>query len=152
VSATDEFRYDPGDGPRDRTLRVGDREREAVAETLRKGHLEGRLDTDEFQVRLERCMAAKTYAELDDLIADFPREAGARRRPGRAGGPRRPPFVLLLLPLAVIAAVVAVGGHVAWLAFPLLFFFVVRPLAWRAWGGGPGRGWRACGPRSTTRV
>ena len=151
MSAADEYRYDPGDGPRDRSLRVGDREREAVGETLRKGHLEGRLDSEEFQDRLERCMAAKTYADLDGLIADFPREAGERRRSGRERSPRRPPFVLLLFPLALIAAVAAVGGHVAWLALPLLFFFVVRPLAWRAWRGA-GRGSWACGPRRTTRV
>ena len=152
MSPADEYRYDPGDGPRDRTLRVGDKEREAVGETLRKRHLEGRLDTEEFQARLERCMAAKTYADLDDLVADFPRETNERRRAGRARSPRRPPFVLPLFPLALIAAVVAVGGHVAWLAVPLLFFFVVRPLAWRAWGGGFARGPWACGPRRTTRI
>jgi hypothetical protein len=152
VSAADEYRYDPGDGPRDRSLRVGDRERDAVGETLRKGHLEGRLDAEEFQARLERCMAAKTFADLDALVADLPREGGERRRPGRARSPRRPPFVLLLFPLALIAAVAAVGGHVAWLAVPLLFLFVVRPIAWRAWGGGPGRGSWACGPRGTTRI
>jgi hypothetical protein len=57
---------------------------------------------------------------------------------------------LLLLPLVPIVAL-AFGGHVAWLALPLFFFLVVRPLVWRGWGGGSSRGW-GCGPRRTTRV
>jgi Domain of unknown function (DUF1707) len=150
VSASNEYRYDPGDGPRDRSLRVGDKERDVVSEILRRHHLEGRLDTDEFQARLEHCLAAKTFAELDALIADFPREEGRRRGAGQRRR-RRPPLPLLFLPLALIAVIV-VGGHFAWLVFPLFFLFVLRPLLWHAWGGGYGRGMWACGPRRTTRA
>ena len=127
MSAAHDYRY--GAGPRDRSLRVGDNERDAVSETLRRRHLEGRLDADEFQARLERCLAAKTYAQLDELVADLPRGGAESRRSWRLW-----PLPLLLLPLALIAAI-AVGGHVAWLAVPLIFFFVVRPFAW------------GCGPR-----
>jgi hypothetical protein len=152
VSASNDYRYDPGDGPRDRSLRVGDKERDAVGEILRKHHLEGRLDTDELQARLERCLAAKTYAELDALIADFPREEARRRVAGQARRLRPWPLAFPFLPLALIAAIV-VGGHFVWLAFPLFFFFVVRPLLWGTWwGGGYGRGMWAGGPRRTTRV
>jgi hypothetical protein len=149
VSASNDYRYDPGDGPRDRSLRVGDKERDAVSDILRQGHLEGRLNTDELQARLERCMAAKTYAELDVLMADFPRVAGERR----AGQPWgwRPWPAFLILPLALIAAI-TVGGHLAWLAVPLFFFFVMRPFVWRASGSGYARGSWACGSRRTTRV
>jgi len=137
VSASIDQRYDPGDSPRDRSLRVGDKERDAVGEILRQRHLEGRLDADEFQARLERCLTAKTYAELDELIADFPREEEERRvgQPWR----RRPwPFVPVL-PLALVAAIVF-GAHGAWPVFPLFLFFclfVVRPLRWH---GGYRRG------------
>jgi Domain of unknown function (DUF1707) len=58
------------------------------AAILRQQHLEGRLNTDELRARLERCMAAKTYAELDALIADFPRQRRTDdppRSPGRCG-------------------------------------------------------------------
>ena len=151
MSAPNDYRYDPGDSPRDRSLRVGDKERDSVGEILRQGHLEGRLDTDEFQARLERCMAAKTYAELDELIADFPRQEAERRRPGQGWGWRAWPLAFPLLPLVLIAAIVA-GGHFAWLAVPLIFFFVVRPLVWRARRGGYPGGWWACGPRRTTRA
>jgi hypothetical protein len=136
VSASIDHRYDPSGSPRDRSLRVGDRERDAVGEILRERHLEGRLDTDEFQARLERCLTAKTYAELDELIADFPREEEERR----VGQPRRRtpwPFVPFL-PLALVAAIV-IGAHGVWPVFPvfLFFLFVVRPLRWH---GGYRRG------------
>jgi hypothetical protein len=39
-----------------------------------QAHVAGRLDSREFQERLERCLEAKTYAELDELVADFPGE------------------------------------------------------------------------------
>jgi hypothetical protein len=151
VKATNDYRYTTQDTPKDRSLRVGDKERDAVAEVLRQQHTEGRLDTDEFEARLERCMAAKTYAQLDELLADFPpdRENRARQRPFPTR--RIWPPVFLLLPVALIAAI-AFGGHVAWLAFPLIFFFVVRPLIWRSSGGGYWRAGWACRPRSTRRI
>jgi hypothetical protein len=132
-------RYDGRTGPRDRSLRVGDKEREAVAEILQQHHVDGRLDADEFQARLERSMRAKTYADLDALVADFPRDEPE----GRAAGRRPWPRPLLLLPVAVALAIFA-GAHVAWLIVPLVFFFVVRPLLWGgAWGCGPRRSWRS---------
>jgi hypothetical protein len=119
-------------------------ERDAVSEILRQAHLEGRIDNDEFQERVERCLTAKTYAELDALIADLPREWAGERWAARHAGWRPWPVPFMLLPLALIVAI-AVGSHVAWLAIPLFFFFVVRPLAWRA------QGWSR-GPRRSTRL
>ena len=101
--------YDRRRGPRDRQFRVGDREREVVAEILRQHHVEGRLDADEFQERLELCLAAKTYRDLDRLIDDLP---GDETEPGRLGQAWRLPFwrivppPLALIPLAVVAAIV----------------------------------------------
>ena len=155
MSTEKENGYDRRRGPRDRQFRVGDREREVVAEILRQHHVEGRLDADEFQERLERCLAAKTYRDLDRLIDDLP---GDETEPGRLGQAWRLPFwrivplPLALIPLAVIAAIVLSGGHLVWLAFPLLFFFLLRPLVWRSWGRGYGLGFWGCGPRSTTRT
>jgi hypothetical protein len=154
MSTGTEDGYDRRGGPRDRTLRVGDREREAVAEILRRHHLEGRLNADEFQERIERCLAAKSYRDLDQLIDDFPNHETDRDRLGRdVRWPiwRVMPLPLALIPLAVIAAIVLSGGRLVWLVFPLLFF-MLRPLGWqsrrRRYGFGP---W-ACGPRSTTRT
>jgi hypothetical protein len=132
MATANDTRYDPRKGPRDRRLRVGDAEREAVAEILRRGHVDGRLDPSEFQERLERCLTAKTYAELDALVSDFPRDdVDERRRVRRAWGRR--PWPLPLLPLFLLAVAVFVShGHVLWLALPLLFFFLVR----RSWSRG----------------
>jgi Domain of unknown function (DUF1707) len=132
--------YDRHSGPRDRSLRVGDAEREAVSEILRREHVRGRLDADEFQERLDRSLTAKTYADLDALVADLPPEGRPRRRRAFAPTPRLWP--LGIVPLVLIAVVLASGGHLLWLAFPIFALFVVRPLVWRAWG----RGYRGYGP------
>jgi len=164
----------PRHTPRDRGLRASDHDRDAVGDVLRRQHVAGRLDTDEFEERYVSCLQAKTYAELDQLIADLPTEAepafaggpapafgrdsGHRTGhagPWRAGG--RPWRVPVFAWLAVLVAVALLsGGHLFWVAFPL-FFFVVRPLLWRSarpgGGGGPGQwGCRSgfAGPGTTT--
>lgn len=63
--------------PRDRSLRASDNDRSAVGEILRKAHVEGRLDSDEFADRYGRCLEAKTYVELDGLLTDLPVRSGA---------------------------------------------------------------------------
>ena len=52
--------------------RAGDAEREQVAEKLRVAAGEGRVDLAELEDRLERAYRAKTYSELDALLADLP--------------------------------------------------------------------------------
>lgn len=54
--------------------RAGDHDREAVAERLRTAAGEGRIDLAELGERLEQAYAAKTYAELDQLVADLPKD------------------------------------------------------------------------------
>jgi hypothetical protein len=119
--------------PRDPGLRAGDPDRDAVADVLRDQHLAGRLDTDELQERLDRCYAAKTYGELEELVDDLPGTEPARplRRPWRWPA-------IALLPV-VIAAIVLSRGQLLWLAIPV-FFFLGRPLIWRSAGRGAGWG------------
>jgi hypothetical protein len=57
---------DPGD------LRASDADREQVAERLRIALDEGRLNLHEYDDRLRDAFAAKTYAELNALLADLP--------------------------------------------------------------------------------
>ncbi|WP_232521171.1 DUF1707 domain-containing protein [Micromonospora phaseoli] len=68
-------------------MRAADSDRQAVAERLRVALDEGRLDLHEYDERLQRAYAARTYAELDDLVADLPAPAGAVAVPGQAGAP-----------------------------------------------------------------
>jgi hypothetical protein len=154
MPAENEYMYDQRRGPRDRGLRVGDREREAVAEILRRQHVEGRLDFAELNDRLERCLSAKTYRELDQLVADFPAPVAERRRSDWVWPRPRWPMAAVLPAVFALAALIAANvlsdGRFVWLAFPV-FFLVVRPLLWRSWRGGYGRGPWGYGPRSSTR-
>ena len=54
-----------------RQLRVGHAERDAVAAMLQEAVADGRLGMDELDERLEAALRAKTYAELEPLIADL---------------------------------------------------------------------------------
>jgi|SRR5579875_490428 hypothetical protein len=58
--------------PWDRSLRCSDLDREEVGAILREAHVAGRLDSDEFADRFGRALQARTYAELDSLLADLP--------------------------------------------------------------------------------
>lgn len=67
-------RRSPGPVP---DLRASDADRERVAEILRDGLAEGRLDMAEFEERLESAYQARTYGELAPLTRDLPATAAA---------------------------------------------------------------------------
>jgi hypothetical protein len=132
----------PDQGPYDRSLRAADRDRDAVADILREQHLAGRLETDELQERVERCYAAKTYAELDAVLADLPAQGprpqqtgGLDSSTGRRRWPAPPLAWVPLLPVLIVAIALS-HGHLVWLVPALLFFCVIRPLRWHAAGAG----------------
>jgi hypothetical protein len=109
---------------RDPNLRAGDADREATGDRLRKHHAEGRLDAEEFQERIERCYAAKTLGDLDELVLDLPREPAPRER--GYGRPFRRAYLHAMIPFApilfaLIVASAVTGWHGLWLAFPLFF-------------------------------
>ena len=140
--------FTPRYGPYDRSLRAADSDREAVADILRDHHVAGRIDSDELQERIDRCYAAKSYADLDAVIADLPHE---QPQPSRVRGvwlwPR-----FAFLPLVLIAIVALSHGHLFWLAIPLAFFFFARPMLWRTSGRSSGWGPFGCAPRGGTYV
>ncbi|MEN3534810.1 DUF1707 domain-containing protein [Microbispora sp. ZYX-F-249] len=53
-------------------LRAGDRDRDRTADRLRAAVGEGRITLDELTDRLDRLYAARTYGELEALVADLP--------------------------------------------------------------------------------
>ena len=84
------------------TLKASDADREQIAERLRKATAEGRLLAEELEDRLEATFAARTYGELDAVVADLPGTTVRRReRP-------RPPVLdpVHVLALFIIAPVV----------------------------------------------
>jgi hypothetical protein len=75
-------------------LRAADADRAKVAERLRIALDEGRLSLNEYDERLQRVYAAKTYRELDQLLTDLPPVAPTERSqvvPRPATAPDRPP-------------------------------------------------------------
>jgi DUF1707 SHOCT-like domain len=83
----------PGDntaaagGRGDGHLRASHADREQVIGTLKTAFVQGRLDADEFDARLDQVYASRTYAELAEVTADIPIEltrAPPPRNPWRA--------------------------------------------------------------------
>jgi len=124
---------------RDPNIRAADADRDRIAERLRKGHAEGRLDLAEFQQRLDRCLQAKTYGELGLLVRDLPREESPAARRLPAWRWRLAPLASVLIALLVVSA--AMGHHAGWLWIPAVFL-LSRMFLWRhrrGWSG-PRRG------------
>ena len=69
-------------------IRIGHRERDAVAEVLQEAAGDGRLSMAELDDRPQAALQAKTYADLDPLVADLSVELPSRTlssdRPQRA--------------------------------------------------------------------
>lgn len=121
--------YSRRSGPRDRELRVGDAEREAVGDILRREHLAGRIDNEELDERVARSLAAKTYNDLDQLIRDFPATEPDLRPRGTGPAWRRGDLPYLFLPL-IMAAIVFSHGRAVWLLMPFIWL-VARRLSLR---------------------
>jgi uncharacterized membrane protein len=66
-------------------MRAADVDRDRVAAVLNTAYVDGRLSKDEYDDRLESTMSARTYAELDQVVADLPAAPASRMRPAGAG-------------------------------------------------------------------
>jgi hypothetical protein len=53
-------------------MRASDSDRDRVVELLNVAYTEGRLSKEEYDGRLENAFSARTYAELDQIVADLP--------------------------------------------------------------------------------
>ena len=52
-------------------MRIGDRERDLIAWVLQQALAEGRITIDELDARLDVALRARTFADLDPLVADL---------------------------------------------------------------------------------
>jgi Domain of unknown function (DUF1707) len=77
-------------------VRASDRDRDAVAHRLQEAFAEGRLDDEEFDLRMRAALTAKLNTELEPLTADLP--AGTERpatvAPAVVAGPRPGKFAV----------------------------------------------------------
>jgi hypothetical protein len=58
-------------------MRASDADRDRVAELLNVAYTEGRLSKEEYDARLENAFSARTYADLDQVVAGLPAVAPA---------------------------------------------------------------------------
>jgi hypothetical protein len=125
----------------DPNLRASDADREATADRLRQHHIDGRLDQDEFQTRLDKCFAAKTVGELAELMRDLPagparRDSGTRTNFGPLGSLRMIPIVPIILAIVAIHLLVAALSGL-WILIPLVFLarLTISRCGLRDWSG-----------------
>ena len=87
------------------SLRACDADRDQIAERLRKAAWEGRLLAEELEQRLDAAFSARTYGELDQLVADLPEKRLPALRPGALAPARRPALAAAtaLAALAILA-------------------------------------------------
>ncbi len=113
-----------------------------VAERLRAAAAEGRIVAEELEERLGLALRARTYGELDALVADLPRphDQVARRGGGvsRAGGwslSRLGPLPALALLVFVMPIAVAAVVAVMTIVFAMVTMWAVfAALIWLALG------------------
>ncbi len=145
----------PGNGP-SAQMKASDADRDAVLADLSEHFQAGRLTAGELDDRTGRVLTARTWGELDDLLADLPAGPAGSRVPVTAAAgvlPQRPPGRTARVPVAVlagivIAAVVLAGaGHarwgILWLVIPVLL--LARRMACSAGAS------RRSGPRPSAR-
>ena len=120
--------YHPGE------MKASDSDRDAVVSELSEHFQAGRLTAGEFDERMGRALAARTWGELSDLLADLPATGSAPQAssarslnagPWPSSGRCAPPLITVLAGIGITAAVlidVADGRWgFLWLLLPLLF-------------------------------
>jgi hypothetical protein len=126
--------------------RVGDADRNRIADLLKEAHAAGYLTLEETDERLGSALAARTRGELDRLVADLPPEWRASQDPARAPATRPArqramvsPEAVWLVPLLVVVAglltLTVLTRGVYFFPWPLLWIFLVLGRRGRA-------GWR----------
>jgi len=126
-------------------MRIGDRERRQVLKSLTKHHARGRIDDAELAERADAVHTARTYGDLQVIFADLgwgprrPVAYDAWQQPARMYRRRRP-FPFPILPLLVIAIILAATGTIPWLAVAIGagVLVLIGALAPRRRWGGPG--------------
>jgi hypothetical protein len=126
--------------------RVGDADRNRIADLLKEAHAAGYLTLEEADERLDSALAARTRGELDRLVADLPPEWRAGQEPTQPPATRPPrqrrtlpPEAAWLVPLLVVVAglltLAVLTRGVYFFPWPLLWIFFIFARRGRA-------GWR----------
>jgi Domain of unknown function (DUF1707) len=122
------------------TLRASDADREQFAERLRHATAEGRLVADELEERLEAVFGARTYGELDALVADLPGQSIRRQDRPRPVMLRPVPILALLLLAPVLVSLLLAAAVVVATVFSAWGLLLI--VGWLAFGHGRHYYWR----------
>jgi hypothetical protein len=104
-------------------MKASDSDRDAVVSDLGEHFQAGRLTAGEFDERMGRALASRTWGELRDLLADLPAtqpgpRASATMSPSarswRSSGPFAPPPIAVLAGIGIAVAVLVNVAHVGW--------------------------------------
>jgi Domain of unknown function (DUF1707) len=119
-------------------LRASDEDRERIADRLRHAAAEGRLLSEELEQRLTTALRARTYGELDSVVADLPGDKpsrhGGSRKPPRRRLPAPSPLMLAGLVIAIPVMVAAAIAVIVVLMTFLAFWAVLAIVTWRVLG------------------
>jgi hypothetical protein len=120
-------------------MKASDADRDAVLSDLSEHFQAGRLTAAELDERTGRALAARTWGELGELVADLPAARPASRTPAPASAIARPqppsahaapPLIAALAGIAITAVVLLHVAHGGWgLIWPLLtVLLIARPM------------------------
>ena len=113
-------------------LRAGDEDRKRMVDELQRHYVDGRLTEDEYDERVGRALAARTFGELDPLLRDLPAAPLAAAEPTpvepteRHGLLDRPDFRVhfysyaLVMALLVAIWLITTPGRYFWPIWPML--------------------------------
>src|SRR5215813_183122 len=116
-------------------LRASHTDREQVIETLKAAFVQGRLDRDEFGLRVGQAFASRAYAELAALTADIPAGLATAMPPTPASAQGEQPVLRPGPALAAATAVYAGVWAYALLLSPHRDGDVNPTTAWLIFGG-----------------
>jgi hypothetical protein len=131
-------------------MRASDADRERVAERLRQAATEGRLLTEELEQRLEAALSARTYGQLNAVVADLPgRRLATPAETHKLAWVPPAMAIAIAVPvaLAVIAAVVlaVTGGLAMWVLWLAAGWWFLGRRGRRRYGARHRRSLHACG-------
>jgi hypothetical protein len=118
------------------SMRASDADREKVADRLRQAAGEGRIFAHELEERVAAALRAKTYGELDAVVADLPGPALTARPRSRTRELALHHPALAVAALVAVAIVGTVLAAIAFVASGAWVLFMVMLLILR---GGPRR-------------
>ena len=95
-------------------MKASDSDRDAVVSDLSEHLQAGRLTTGEFDERMGRALAARTWGELRELLADLPAAQPRSARPRRSSRRYAPPPVAVLAGIGIAVAVLVAVAHAGW--------------------------------------